>query len=91
VIFIENPHEPAFASKLPAWWKGSLADAGCFVIVPLCVRGVPAGFLYGDWLPGADQCELGPVEFGLLGDLRSLVVRSLDQRHQFAAPATTRA
>jgi HD-like signal output (HDOD) protein len=91
VIFIENPHQPGFDSKLPAWWKTSLHQATCFVIVPLCVRGVPAGFLYGDWLPTAEQCELGPVEIGLLGDLRSLVVRSLDQRHQFAAPATTRA
>ncbi|GAB3408711.1 HDOD domain-containing protein [Massilia agilis] len=82
VIFIEDAHAPGFANKLPQWWKATLLDARAFVILPLCVRGDPAGFLYGDWRGTAQAVAPGPVEFGLLNDLRTLLARSLDPREQ---------
>jgi HD-like signal output (HDOD) protein len=82
LIFIDNPGDPAFGDRLPMWWKASLSDARAFVILPLCVRGVPAGFLYGDWTGANDPVRLGPVESGLLGDLRRLAARALDPRYQ---------
>jgi HD-like signal output (HDOD) protein len=82
LIFIDNPGDPAFAERLPAWWKAQLADARSFVILPLCVRGVPAGFLYGDWTGENEPVKLGPVESGLLNDLRKLAARALDPRYQ---------
>lgn len=90
VIFIEHPHDPGFASKLPAWWMSALSDARSFVIVPLAMYGSTSGFLYGDWTAPAEPPALGPVEFGLLNDLRTLLARSLEQRHQFD-PAASRA
>jgi hypothetical protein len=83
VIFIEHPQEPAFSAKLPLWWKRSLSDAHSFLILPVAVRGVVAGFLYGDWIGEAEPVRPGPVELGLLNDLRSLLARALDPREQF--------
>jgi hypothetical protein len=89
VIFIEHPHDRKFADKLPAWWKASLHGARSFVILPFSANGTPAGFLYGDWT-GDEAAQLGPVETGLLNELRTLLARSLERRHQFE-PAASRA
>jgi HD-like signal output (HDOD) protein len=82
VIFIEHPHDPSFSSKLPPWWKASLRDARSFVILPLSASGTPTGLLYGDWVDGAEPADLGPVEFGLLNNLRTLLATSLAPRHR---------
>lgn len=82
LILIDDPGDPAFAERLPGWWKAALSDARAFVILPLCVRGVPAGFLYGDWTGDGEPVKLGPVESGLLNDLRRLAARALDPRYQ---------
>jgi HD-like signal output (HDOD) protein len=88
VIFIENARDPKFASKLPGWWKGSLGSARCFVIIPLCTHGEPVGFIYGDWDDRFPQVFLSQTEFGLLNDLRALVVKSVERRQQLEAVAT---
>ncbi len=88
VIFIENAHDTKFATKLPGWWKGTLAEARCFVIIPLCAHGQPAGFIYGDWDDTFPQVVLSQTEFSLLNDLRALVVRTVERRHQMEAIAT---
>jgi len=80
VIFIENAHEPKFMSKLPNWWLSNLADARCFVILPLCSHGQPAGFIYGEWNCDIPPVQLSQAEFALLNDLRSIVVRNLERR-----------
>jgi hypothetical protein len=80
VIFIQNAQEPGFAAKLPAWWKESLTGARSFVIVPLCSAGQPAGFIYGDWDESFPPVQLNASEFGLLGDLRALVVKAIERR-----------
>jgi HD-like signal output (HDOD) protein len=87
VIFIENAHDPKFASKLPGWWKGSLGAARCFVIIPLCAQGQPAGFIYGDWNDSFPSVYLNQAEFTLLNDLRAQVVRAVERRHQLEAVA----
>ena len=80
VIFIENAHEPKFMSKLPHWWLANLADARCFVILPLCSHGQPAGFIYGEWSSDVPPVQLSQAEFALLNDLRGIVVRTMERR-----------
>jgi hypothetical protein len=80
VIFIENAHEPKFMSKLPQWWLANLADARCFIILPLCSQGQPVGFIYGEWSGDVPPLQLSQAEFALLNDLRSIVVRTMERR-----------
>jgi HD-like signal output (HDOD) protein len=87
VIFIENARDPKFSSKLPDWWKGSLQEARCFVIIPLCTRGEPVGFIYGDWDDRYPSVYLSQTEFALLNDLRGLVVKTVERRQQVEAAA----
>ena len=90
VIFIENAHDAQVAAKLPGGWKGTLSEARCFIVIPLCAHGQQAGFIYGDWDDTYPQVILSQTEFGLLNDLRGLVVRTVERRHQVDA-ITTRA
>lgn len=87
VIFIENARDPKFSSKLPGWWKATLAEARCFVIIPLCTRGEPVGFIYGDWDDRFPSVYLSQPEFALLNDLRGLVVKTVERRQQLEAVA----
>lgn len=80
VIFVENARDPKFAAKLPGWWKGTLAEGRCFVIIPLCTHGEPVGFLYGDWDESFPSVFLNQAEFALLNELRALVVGTVDRR-----------
>lgn len=89
VIFIENAHEPKFMSKLPNWWLANLQDARCFVILPLCSHGQPAGFIYGEWSSDVPPVQLSQAEFALLNDLRAIVVRNLERRAAEPAPLKT--
>lgn len=88
VIFIENAQDAKFAAKLPGWWKGTLAEARCFVVIPLCAHGQPAGFIYGEWDDSFPQVVLSQTEFSLLNDLRGLVVRTVERKHQAEAVVT---
>lgn len=88
VIFIENARDPKFASKLPAWWKATLPEARCFVIIPLCTHGEPVGFIYGDWDDRFPSVVLSQTEFGLLNDLRGLVVKTVERRQQMEVVAS---
>lgn len=88
VIFIENARDAKFANKLPGWWKGTLGEARCFVVIPLSAHGQPAGFIYGDWDDTFPQVILSQTEFSLLNDLRALVVRTVERRHQLEAIVT---
>lgn len=82
VIFIDNPQEPKFAARLPAWWNASLAGARSFVILPVCCHGRPAGFIYGDWDQGYPPFTLTQVEFTLMNELRAMAVSSLEARRK---------
>ncbi|MES2262275.1 MAG: HDOD domain-containing protein [Pseudomonadota bacterium] len=85
VIFIENAKDPKFAAKLPGWWKATLSEARSFVILPLLGNGQPAGFLYGDWDETFPPIQLSQTEFGLLNEMRALVVKAMERRHQLEA------
>jgi len=87
VIFIENAQDPKFASKLPAWWKAALPEARCFVIIPLCTHGEPVGFIYGDWDDRFPSVALSQPEFGLLNELRALVVKTVERKQQMEVVA----
>ncbi|MFC5510298.1 HDOD domain-containing protein [Massilia jejuensis] len=86
VIFIENARDPNFAAKLPGWWCGTLSQARCFVVIPMCMNGQPVGFIYGDWDDSFPSVHLSQAEFSLLNDVRALVVGALERRAQ-AEPA----
>jgi HD-like signal output (HDOD) protein len=88
VIFIENAREPKFTVKLPAWWKSNLSEARSFVILPLCANGQPVGFMYGDWDESFPQILLSQTEFGLLNDVRGLVVSTVERRQQVEVKQT---
>jgi HD-like signal output (HDOD) protein len=85
VIFIENARDPKFAAKLPPWWKATLSEARSFVILPLQSNLQPAGFIYGDWDESFPPIQLSQIEFALLNDMRALVVKSVERRHQMEA------
>ncbi len=68
VIFIENARDPKFAAKLPGWWCGTLSEARCFVVIPMCMNGQPVGFIYGDWDDTFPSISLSQSEFALLND-----------------------
>jgi len=87
VIFIENARDPKFASKLPGWWKGTLGDGHCFVVIPLCTQGEPVGFIYGDWDDRYPSVYLNQTEFTLLNDMRALVVKTVERRQQVEVAA----
>ena len=87
VIFVENAQDPKFASKLPAWWKAALPEARCFVIIPLCTHGEPVGFIYGDWDDRFPSVALSQPEFGLLNELRALVVKTVERKQQLEVVA----
>ena len=80
VIFVENAHDPRFGGKLPSWWKASLSDARAFVLVPVSANGQGAGFVYGDWDATFPNIVLSQAEFGLLNDLRALVVQAVERK-----------
>jgi HD-like signal output (HDOD) protein len=82
VIFIDNARDPKFAAKLPAWWKATLSQARCFVILPLSAHGQPAGFIYADWDESMPPIQLNQTEFGLLNEMRALVVKSVEMHQQ---------
>ncbi|MEC5160675.1 HD-like signal output (HDOD) protein [Janthinobacterium sp. CG_23.3] len=82
VIFIENARDPKFAAKLPAWWKATLPDARCFVILPLSSNGQPTGFIYGDWDDSFPAIQLNQAEFELINEIRAMLVKSVEMRRQ---------
>lgn len=80
MIFIENAHASAFASKLPRWWKGALFDARGFMVLPMAVGRNPVGFIYGDWDLTLPPAKIEATEIAPLDELRHLLVTVIDQR-----------
>lgn len=80
LIYIANAQTADFRSRLPRWWRGSLADVRSFLVMPFTVHGHPAGFLYGDWGDHFAGDRLEDAETGALNDLRALLVSSIEQR-----------
>ncbi len=90
MIFVENAQDPAFASKVPRWWRDALPTVRSFMVLPLTVNRQPAGFIYGDWdraLPAAriEQAEILPLD-----ELRTLLGRAVAQRRQIEGGWTPR-
>ena len=81
VVFVEDTRDPDFTPRLPAWWKGSLASARSFVIIPLCRAGASLGCIYGDWNDEMYQMPLNQTQFAHLNELRALVVDSIEPHH----------
>ena len=89
MIFVENAQDPAFASKLPRWWRDTLSTARSFMVLPLTVNRHPVGFIYGDWDQALPVSKIDPVDVVPLNELRGLVIRAVEQRRQ-ADPHSTR-
>ncbi|MBV8633887.1 MAG: HDOD domain-containing protein [Burkholderiaceae bacterium] len=82
MIFVENAHAPAFSSKLPRWWKGSLFDARSFMVLPLTINRNPMAFIYGDWDMNLPPAKIEAAEIVPLNELHSLLVSVIEQRRQ---------
>jgi HD-like signal output (HDOD) protein len=82
MIFVENARDPSFISKLPRWWKDALPIARSFMVLPLTVNHQAVGCIYGDWDMSVPPAKIEPAEIVPLNELRSLVLRALEQRRQ---------
>lgn len=80
MIFVENAQDPAFAGKLPRWWKSTLFEARSFMVLPLTINRNPVGFIYGDWDLTLAASKIEPLEVVPLNELRGLLVAVLEQR-----------
>lgn len=90
MIFVENAQDPVFVSKVPRWWKEALPAVRSFMVLPLTVNRQPAGFIYGDWDMNRPAARIEQAEIVPLNELRTLVVRAVEQRRQMEAPWTRR-
>ena len=82
MIFVENAHDPAFASKVPRWWKEALPTVRSFMVLPLTINRHPVGFIYGDWDQSKPAARIEQAEIGPLNEIRTLVMRMMEQlRH----------
>ena len=82
MIFIENAHDPKFASKLPRWFKDALPTAHSFMILPLTVQRHPVGLIYADWDLALADARIDQPEIVPLDQLRKLIVRAIEKRRQ---------
>ena len=80
MIFVENAHAPAFASKLPRWWKSTLFDARSFMVLPLTINRNPMGFIYGDWSSTLPPARIDAAEILPLNELHTLLVDVIERR-----------
>jgi HD-like signal output (HDOD) protein len=86
MIFVENAQDPIFVSKVPRWWKEALPTVRSFMVLPLTVNRQPIGFLYGDWDMARPAARIEQAEIVPLNELRTLVVRAIEQRRQMDSP-----
>lgn len=82
MIFVENARDPAFASKVPRWWKEALPTVRSFTVLPLTVGRNPVGFIYGDWDHGTPPARIEQAEIGPLNEIRTLLTTMIEQRRQ---------
>lgn len=82
MILVENAQDPAFASKLPRWWKDTLPKVLSFMVLPLTVNRQAIGFIYGDWGMAKPAAKVGRTEIAGLDELRTLVAQAIEQRRQ---------
>ncbi|MGE5534361.1 MAG: GAF domain-containing protein, partial [Acidobacteriota bacterium] len=85
MIFIENAQDPAFANKVPRWWRQAFPVVRSFLVLPLTVNRQPVGFIYGDWGGSRSATKMTQAEAALLDELRMLIVRAVEQRRQMEA------
>ncbi|NEX61311.1 HDOD domain-containing protein [Noviherbaspirillum galbum] len=82
MIFVENARDPAFVNKVPRWWREALPTARSFMVLPVTVHRHPIGFIYGDWDASLPVAKVELADAGPLNELRSLVVRTFENRQQ---------
>jgi HD-like signal output (HDOD) protein len=88
MIFVENAQDPGFINKVPRWWREALPTVRSFTVLPLTVNRQPVGFIYGDWDISRPAAKIEPAEITPLNELRSLVMKAVEQsRH--AEPSWT--
>ncbi|RZI44937.1 HDOD domain-containing protein [Herbaspirillum sp. HC18] len=82
MIFVENALDPAFANKIPRWWKEALPATRSFMVLPLTVNRHPVGFIYGDWDRSKPMARIERVEVGPLNEIRHMLMQVIEQyRH----------
>lgn len=86
MIFVENAQDPAFASKLPRWWREALPTVRSFMVLPLTANRRPIGFIYGDWDISRPPARIDKDEISPLNELRMLVLQAVEGRRQPESP-----
>lgn len=86
MIFVESAQDPAFASKLPRWWRETLPTVRSFMVLPLTTNRRPIGFIYGDWDISKPPARIDKTEISPLNELRMLVLQSIEGRRQPGPP-----
>ncbi|HEY4541977.1 MAG TPA: HDOD domain-containing protein [Noviherbaspirillum sp.] len=90
MIFVENARDPAFAGKLPRWWREAFPTARSFMVLPLTVNRRPAGFIYGDWDDACPPARIEQAEIAPLNELRVLIMRAMEQQRLLDASLVRR-
>lgn len=80
MILVENARDPGFVNKVPRWWKEALPMVRSFMVLPLSINRNPVGFIYGDWGMIKPEARVEQAEIVPLNELRTLVVRAMEQR-----------
>lgn len=89
MVFVENALNPAFANKVPRWWKEALPLVRSFMVLPLTVNRQAVGFIYGDWDASQPAASIEHTEIAPLDALRTLLTRTMEERRQ-AEPSWVR-
>lgn len=79
MVFVENARDPAFAPKLPRWWRDTLPSVRSFLLLPLSAGRKPVGFIYGDWSGIAGIARPTPEEVLPLNELRAIMTDALSR------------
>lgn len=77
-ILITDIDDPRIATRIPAWYRKNVV-ARTFVILPILMKGKPAGMIYAD-RPNAGDIAIPDKELSLLKALRNQAVLAIRQR-----------
>jgi serine/threonine protein kinase len=77
-IVIEDLNAGSIASKIPAWYKQSVA-AESFILLPIVINKKTVGMFYAD-MPKANTLKLSEQQLSLLRTLRNQAVLAIKQK-----------
>lgn len=77
-IVIEDVHAGNIADKIPSWFR-NVADAPCFLLLPIMVNKKALGLIYAD-MKDANSLQMTQRQLALLRTLRNQVIIAIKQK-----------